>query len=129
PLRRTSPTSLSHTLITVPSSPAPVSPCLFFLMPRLPPRSPLFPYTTLFRSPRLPRAPATVHRRRAGRHRGLPGVVGDRLAGRAQRRAHGEGPAARGPARALYARRPRALPLLGEPRGLPADERELGPGP
>src|SRR5690606_40786129 len=28
---------------------------LFFLMPRRPPRSPLFPYTTLFRSVFLPR--------------------------------------------------------------------------
>src|SRR5690606_42085466 len=30
--------------------PLPPSPCLFFSMRRRPPRSPLFPYTTLFRS-------------------------------------------------------------------------------
>src|SRR2546422_9125836 len=48
----------------------------FFLMIRRPPRSTLFPYTTLFRSPRLPRAPrgpgvGGAHRCRLGRrHRG-----------------------------------------------------------
>src|SRR6516225_11432361 len=31
----------------------------FFLMIRRPPRSTLFPYTTLFRSPRLPRHPSS----------------------------------------------------------------------
>src|SRR6185295_19773221 len=31
--------------------------CFFFLMIRRPPRSTLFPYTTLFRSPRSPSAP------------------------------------------------------------------------
>src|SRR2546422_431072 len=39
--------------------------CLFFLMIRRPPRSPLFPYTTLFRS-----EPA-VRRRHCGRHDGV----------------------------------------------------------
>src|SRR5215475_15615307 len=32
--------------------------CFFFLMIRRPPRSTLFPYTTLFRSPRTPAAPS-----------------------------------------------------------------------
>src|SRR3712207_7989053 len=36
---------------------------MFFLMIRRPPRSTLFPYTTLFRSPRCPRDPT---RRRSG---------------------------------------------------------------
>src|SRR5216683_5047809 len=41
--------------------------CFFFLMIRRPPRSTLFPYTTLFRSPRRPvrdheRRPAAHHR-------------------------------------------------------------------
>src|SRR6266496_5530447 len=40
---------------------------LFFLMIRRPPRSTLFPYTTLFRSPRAhPRHPRRVLRGRAG---------------------------------------------------------------
>src|SRR2546425_9349103 len=38
---------------------APVS--FFFLMMRRPPRSTLFPYTTLFRSPRSPARPAASH--------------------------------------------------------------------
>src|SRR4029434_11307642 len=38
--------------------------CLFFLMIRRPPRSTLFPYTTLFRSPRSGRP---RHRRAGGR--------------------------------------------------------------
>src|SRR2546428_3443112 len=45
--------------------------CLFFLMIRRPPRSTLFPYTTLFRS-----RPATRDRRRSCQwrtHRGAPG--------------------------------------------------------
>src|SRR6266478_8329533 len=33
----------------------------FFLMIRRPPRSTLFPYTTLFRSPRLPALPHSRH--------------------------------------------------------------------
>src|SRR3712207_9121582 len=37
-----------------------VSSCFFFLMIRLPPRSTLFPYTTLFRSPGF-QAPLHVH--------------------------------------------------------------------
>src|SRR3970282_2424570 len=41
--------------------------CFFFLMIRRPPRSTLFPYTTLFRSPylaaaRIPRSPAPARR-------------------------------------------------------------------
>src|SRR5205809_5218148 len=40
----------------------------FFLMIRRPPRSTLFPYTTLFRSVQLVR-PARAARRHAGRHR------------------------------------------------------------
>src|SRR5216684_4624276 len=40
----------------------------FFLMIRRPPRSTLFPYTTLFRSPRHPHGAARRHRR-AGRRR------------------------------------------------------------
>src|SRR5947208_13568812 len=42
--------------------------CFFFLMIRRPPRSTLFPYTTLFRSPHRRRP----HRRRPPLHRGQP---------------------------------------------------------
>src|SRR5438876_10795704 len=42
---------------------SPFMPLVFFLMLRRPPRSTLFPYTTLFRSPVIADAPAT--RRRA----------------------------------------------------------------
>src|SRR2546429_9930432 len=38
----------------------------FFLMIRRPPRSTLFPYTTLFRSPYLPCSSARLHPRRTG---------------------------------------------------------------
>src|SRR5689334_23930180 len=54
----------------------------FFLMIRRPPRSTLFPYTTLFRSPRrdgrprTPPTPATC--RRAGATRACPDRRGDR---------------------------------------------------
>src|SRR6478672_12205512 len=48
----------------------------FFLMIRRPPRSTLFPYTTLFRSPRGSRAPG---RRPDGRSAGRRGVRGVRL--------------------------------------------------
>src|SRR6476661_694491 len=41
----------------------------FFLMIRRPPRSTLFPYTTLFRSPRRNPQPALARRCRAGRRR------------------------------------------------------------
>src|SRR5215510_16083872 len=42
----------------------------FFLMIRRPPRSTLFPYTTLFRSGRSPRRPGlSAHRRRSARGR------------------------------------------------------------
>src|SRR4030066_103465 len=79
----------------------------FFLMIRRPPRSTLFPYTTLFRSPRLRRA-ARRHRRgdgagQARRHR-HPGVAGRepgpgrRLGDRAPGdRIGGGGAGARGP--------------------------------
>src|SRR6202043_4194683 len=43
----------------------------FFLMIRRPPRSTLFPYTTLFRSEHHPRPPA-AGRGAGGRHRGSP---------------------------------------------------------
>src|SRR3989475_8925004 len=60
--------------------------CFFFLMIRRPPRSTLFPYTTLFRSHRLRRvsgAGAARHVRarcpgKGGRHATRPGVVPDR---------------------------------------------------
>src|SRR3712207_7193274 len=38
--------------------------CFFFLMIRRPPRSTLFPYTTLFRSPRSPAQRPSLRRRR-----------------------------------------------------------------
>src|SRR5687768_18609924 len=41
---------------------------LFFLMIRRPPRSTLFPYTTLFRSPDHLHAVATIAAMRAGKH-------------------------------------------------------------
>src|SRR5437868_13193492 len=48
---------------------------LFYLLLRQPPGSTLFPYTTLFRSPRCPRAaPApTAARGRGSRRAGVPG--------------------------------------------------------
>src|SRR5438874_7646047 len=46
----------------------------FFLMIRLPPRSTLFPYTTLFRSPARPRPPRTLRHTSPAR----PGWAGDR---------------------------------------------------
>src|SRR5437868_10703708 len=46
-------------------------------MKRRPPRSTLFPYTTLFRSPDQPRQPAEVARRPSRRLRG-PGQMGAR---------------------------------------------------
>src|SRR3712207_7991526 len=75
--------------------------CFFFLMIRRPPRSTLFPYTTLFRS--LRGADGAAGRVRAG------GGVADRLPAAAPRRPH-QGPA--GPGR-------RALrePLGGEAAG------------
>src|ERR1039458_10607355 len=42
----------------------------FFLMIRRPPRSTLFPYTTLFRSPRCDTSTATPPRTRSGRPKG-----------------------------------------------------------
>src|SRR2546428_3791767 len=55
----------------------------FFLMIRRPPRSTLFPYTTLFRSDQHHRAVHSVaHQHRAGLHRDLRGeqAVRDRVA-------------------------------------------------
>src|SRR2546430_12198701 len=53
----------------------------FFLMIRRPPRSTLFPYTTLFRSPRPPAAP---------RHGAPPGPKRRRLAAGPLRDRHGD---------------------------------------
>src|SRR5947208_11234403 len=52
-------------------------PLLFFLLIRRPPRSTLFPYTTLFRSPRAWRRPCASSARWYGcsRSRGLPNEV------------------------------------------------------
>src|SRR5215216_7308165 len=47
--------------------------CFFFLMIRRPPRSTLFPYTTLFRSPSTPGPRRTTARRRAGARRNMLG--------------------------------------------------------
>src|ERR1017187_3848322 len=48
---------------------------IFFLMIRRPPRSTLFPYTTLFRSERQGASPARQSQERAGRpHRRLTGI-------------------------------------------------------
>src|SRR3712207_7658694 len=66
--------------------------CFFFLMIRRPPRSTLFPYTTLFRSLRARRAGLHLVGRRGRRPGGAPG-------------ARREGP--RGGARARGARRVR----------------------
>src|SRR3712207_6855915 len=53
--------------------------CFFFLMIRRPPRSTLFPYTTLFRSAggRLARSGARLRRRRRGAARREPFVLGE----------------------------------------------------
>src|SRR5438445_9480084 len=56
---------------------------LFFIMIRRPPRSPLFPYTTLFRS--LQACRCSCHGKYQGRRRTREGVDRDRL-GRDQRR-------------------------------------------
>src|SRR2546426_12205065 len=59
----------------------------FFLMIRRPPRSTLFPYTTLFRSP----CPSGEHSR-TGLLRGSPGTLGSRpRGGRSERRGAGRG--------------------------------------
>src|SRR3712207_8096579 len=55
--------------------------CCFFLMIRRPPRSTLFPYTTLFRSPDRPRVPVAPQppelRALPARAPQQPGVLGD----------------------------------------------------
>src|SRR5207302_8399740 len=72
---------------------------LFFSMIRRPPRSPLFPYTTLFRSPERMRVPVEhVGQEETTRH---AAVAGERCAGGdRERRAPGAGDDAAG-ARAL----------------------------
>src|SRR6266480_5623807 len=47
----------------------------FFLMIRRPPRSTLFPYTTLFRSPQLPSSHASLRSSRCNQGKGLNDVV------------------------------------------------------
>src|SRR3712207_6878037 len=75
----------------------------FFLMIRRPPRSTLFPYTTLFRSP--PRRPRVGHRRAAAARGGRHGDPGRRLLragrqlGRRARPPRGVGGDRRAPAR------------------------------
>src|SRR5215813_14822337 len=54
--------------------------CFFFLMIRRPPRSTLFPYTTLFRSHARPRRAPAEGRRASGRR--LPGASPERRADR-----------------------------------------------
>src|SRR5690242_21574742 len=51
---------------------------VFFFMIRRPPRSTLFPYTTLFRSPRACRARTASSRRRVGRAGGSDGRADER---------------------------------------------------
>src|SRR3712207_7042330 len=51
----------------------------FFLMIRRPPRSTLFPYTTLFRSQLLVGLPAAAERRVVGLHDEQPAAAGDRV--------------------------------------------------
>src|SRR5690606_41289255 len=62
-----------------------VSFCFFFLLIRRPPRSTLFPYTTLFRSLRLRRSglglPISGRRRRPGRRGSAAGLDCPRLLG------------------------------------------------
>src|SRR6266516_8076389 len=71
---------------------------LFFLMIRRPPRSTLFPYTTLFRSPHADRSLEDVHRRRD--RRGVLGLLGDRRReANAARSARADGGRARAPRR------------------------------
>src|SRR2546430_10236957 len=78
---------------TVSRSPHTLTVCFFFLMIRRPPRSTLFPYTTLFRSPRSHPAPRTaglLHRvgpRRPGAGHGVPPVGRTARRGRDRRRA------------------------------------------
>src|SRR2546430_13403990 len=48
----------------------------FFLMIRRPPRSTLFPYTTLFRSARVERSQAAKHSGFDWRHRSAPALRG-----------------------------------------------------
>src|SRR5256885_2243747 len=86
----------------------------FFLMIRRPPRSTLFPYTTLFRSVAL-----GWHGR--GLDAGLrPGLAGAWAAGGARRRAINGGHAGcclPGPLRPPGGRRPRGLPARATPPG------------
>src|SRR5580698_683862 len=83
----------------------------FFLMIRLPPRSTLFPYTTLFRSgpARIANAGAGRHRRRTGPRKGGGGAVarhGCPTLHRAQA-SQSPRPRARAPARGNLERLPR----------------------
>src|SRR5882762_6604852 len=116
----------------------------FFLMIRRPPRSTLFPYTTLFRSPHAARAPlraAPPRRRRALARHGLAGSLrpaslrarepaGGRMVRRTGgHRVRGAGGAARTGAARLG--RPARSPLEGEdpdprPAGLGHDARRVG---
>src|SRR5579862_7737823 len=90
----------------------------FFLMIRRPPRSTLFPYTTLFRSPRRRVAGGPGGRRGPhGREPRRPAPLRDRRAARRRARAPGQ---CRRPRRDA-ARAPRAAHLLRPPRGEPRD--------
>src|SRR5215216_7586223 len=60
--------------------------CFFFLMIRRPPRSTLFPYTTLFRS----RPPGRGHPRRAGPRPGASGTWPPRRRSHSRRRPRSE---------------------------------------
>src|SRR3989442_12716226 len=84
----------------------------FFLMIRRPPRSTLFPYTTLFRSDQL----HSEIRRAVDHHRRPEGVRGAvaRLCGR-RARPHGAAPELVGPARPARALPERSRAVLRRP--------------
>src|SRR6266480_5446480 len=110
---------------------------LFFLMIRRPPRSTLFPYTTLFRAQRAEPPARRAAGRRPGRHRPpAPGSTaapgGTPPADRTLARADPVSPLARRPDRGADRRRPgRGDPA--EPRGyrprVPARRRGTPSGP
>src|SRR6266536_6274017 len=98
----------------------------FFLMIRRPPRSTLFPYTTLFRSP-LRCAPVSALRRRRYRAREGGGVPGNEDGGRHARRSRPRSLRGKGVARASSGpAHPRATRGGGGPR--PGDDPRALPG-
>src|SRR3546814_16613884 len=103
----------------------------FFLMIRRPPRSTrtdtLFPYTTLFRSPRPGLYAPPARPRRIARHDDVPAATADRVPGRDRRRHRGPAGGGREPARPAAGRaRPARHASTG--RGAARDRKSVVTG-